>query len=352
MALGLNLDLLVPGKHQTDDEGVSDVFLEELNTIFEEWVANIEGLSDLLDPDVCPNGYLQYLADLLGTMLTATDAATEHQRRDELRQIIDWYKMKGTYQSVTVIEQMLDINFELLEMYTNDYTTFELVEWFTALEPGQNPAGLDSTYYNSPHFGYMIRLNVKYPGTATWPNDYLYIPSWFVDIAKYVERTRPIHTIPHYYLLLEPECDDDLTVTTVDGDIHSKIMGTWTTTRLYFDDGNQFDDGDNWDQHTEGFYNGITKWKIGTGSKTKSPGDSGWTDLESEVSTGTVDTITITASKIVWEFTIPAQNQLGISEIGLYSTGPDNIRIACLFPDINLAGNADVRVQVTVNRVV
>lgn len=352
MGLSLNLDLLIPAKHQTDDDGALDVLLTELNAILEEWVTNIEGLGDLLDPDVCPNIYLQYLADLLGTTLTAADAATEHQRRDELRQIIDWYKMKGTYQSVTVIENMLDTNFELMEMYTNDYATFKLVDWFVALEPDQNPPGLGSDYYNSPHFGYMIRLNVKYDGTTDWPDDYLYIPDWFLDIDRYVERTRPIHTVPHYYVLLEPECDDDTTVMTVDGEIHSRIMGVWSETKLYFDNGNKFDDGDNWDQHDVSFYDNVTKWKIGTGSKGKSPGDSGWTDLETEVSSGSIDKITITADKVVWEFTIPAQDQLGISELGLYSTGPDTIRAACLFPDINLAGNVDVRVKVTVNRTV
>lgn len=351
MSGNLNLDLLIPEKFQKENFPVLPTLLGELDELMYGWVQDIEGLADLINPETVINAYMQYLAQLLGSVLSPQDTATETQRRDELRQIVDWIRMKGTYQSVTVIEQMLNTNFELLEMYTDDYASFELVDWFVALEPGQNPPGLGPAYYNSPHFGYQIKLNVKYDGTTIWPNDYLYIPDMFQDIGTLVERTRPIHTVPHYYALISPECNDDLAVTTMPGDIHSKIFTSWPQTKLYFDDSNKFDDSNNWDAHDDTFYESITKWKIGTGSKGLQPDEGGWTDLEAEVLTGTIDSVKISANKVVWSFVITKQNQLGMSELGLYSTGPDVIRVASLFPDINLAGNVDVRVIVTVNRV-
>ena len=167
-----------------------------------------------------------------------------------------------------------------------------------------------------------------------------------------MENTRPIHTVPHYYASIKPECNDDAVVNTEPGDIHSMIMSSWSQTKIYFDDSNMFDlDGLLWDQQDISFYTNVTKWKIGTGSKGLQPDEGGWTDLETVVSSGVVPAPVVTAEKVVWTFIIPKQNQLGISELGLYSEGPDTIRVATLFPDINLGGNVDVRVVITVNRV-
>jgi hypothetical protein len=351
MSGNLNLDLLIPEKFQKENFPVLPVLLEELDELVYGWVQEIQGLADLINPETVSNDYMQYLAGLLGAVLSPQDTATEAQRRSELRQVVDWIKMKGTYASVQVIENMLNTNFEFKEMYTNNYVDFVLTDWFVALNPGDNPPGLDGSYYNSPHFGYMIKLNVKHAASGIWTNDYLYIPDWFLDIDKYVERTRPIHTVPHYYVLLEPVTNDDGAVMTMEGDIHTQCKGLWPQTKLYFDDSNQFDDSENWDVHDDSFYESITKWIIGTGSKGASPDDGGWTDLETPVSNGTIDIRSIGKDKVVWEFIIPKQNQLGISELGLYSEGPDTIRVASLFPDVNLAGNVDVRVTVTVNRV-
>jgi hypothetical protein len=158
--------------------------------------------------------------------------------------------------------------------------------------------------------------------------------------------------VPHYYVLIEPECDDDEAAFTKPGEIHTKILSTWPSTKLFYDENTPIhDDGVSFfDQHDVTFYDDVTLWKIGDGSKGESPGDGGWTDLENVVSSGVVPAPVITSDKVVWSFIIPAQNQLGISELGLYSEGPDTIRVASLFPDINLASNVDIRVIVTVNR--
>ena len=349
--MALNLERLLPEKYFKSTFVILSTLLTELDVIFTNWIAAIAGLGDNINPELVRNDYMQYLADLLGTTLSGQDSATELQRRDELRRTVDWIKMKGTYGSINVIEYMLNTNFSLLEMYTNDYATFELVPWFVAKTPGENPPGLDSTYYKSPHFGCVIELNVKFAASGIWTYDYLYSWEWFTDLGAHVERTRPINTVPHYYASIEPECDDDATVKTQPGDIHSMIISSWPDTKLYFDNSNDFDDGNNWDQGDTSFYTDITKWKIGTGSKGLQPDEPGWTDLETVVSNGVVPAPVITAEKVVWTFIIPKQSQLGISELGLYSEGPDTIRFATLFPDINLAGNVDVRVTITVNRV-
>ena len=353
MAGNLNLDLLFP--HKYEGSAVLSALVGDLDELFQDIVDKIAGLAELVNPDLVTNEYMQYLADLLGATLLPIDSSSETDRRNELRQMIDWIKLKGTYQSVRVIENMLSTNFEFMDMYTNNYVDFVLVPWFVANYPGENPPGLDGSYYKSPHFGYQLKLNVKYDANDDWAYDYLYIPEWYRNMGIYVEKTRPIHTVPHYYVLIEPECDDDEAVFTKPGEIHTMVLSTWPSTRLYYDqqDSNKpiHDDGISYfDQHDEAFYDNVTLWKIGTGSKGLEPDEPGWTDLETIVSSGVVPAPVITNEKIVWTFTIPAQNQLGISELGLYSEGPDTIRVASLFPDINLAGNVDIRVILTVNR--
>lgn len=366
--MSLNLEYLVPEKYRSSE--VMTALLDELEVLFGEHVDDIDGLLDLLNPETVPNDYMQYLADLLGTTLTSEDNATEAQRRTELVQAVDWIKLKGTYQSIKVIGLALGLTLSVADMYCSsslDLETnynngdFVLEDWFIGHYAGDNPPDLDSTYIKSPHFGIQVKLNVKYPLTTTWIYAYLWIPEMFSNLDTYVEKTRPIHTVPHYYLLMEPEADDNNQETEVDGEIKTAILGSWTTTKQYFDagvlgsgEGLNFDDGNNFDLSQDAFYNGISKWVLGTGSKGSSPVESGWSDIETPVSalTGTVDDIRIYTDRIEWEILVPAQTCYSISELGLYTPGtPDILRIACLFPDINLNSEVSLRIIVTINRI-
>jgi hypothetical protein len=354
----LNLEYLIPEKFRTSE--IISALHTELDVLISEWIADIAGLGNLLNPETVSADYMQYLADLLGNALSSADTTSEAERRRELIQTVDWIKLKGTYESLAVIGLMLNMSFEVLSMYTNDYSTFVLRDWFVGLTEDANPPGLDSTYYNSPHFGIQIRLNIKYPATATWLYDYLWIPDMFQNLDEYVDKTRPIHTVPHYYVLMEPTCDDDGVTEVVAGDIYTQIIGEWIATKVYFDQdaalgsgqGWNFDDGVYFDTSQDAFYSGITKWVLGTGNKGASPGDSGWSDIETPILEGVVDSVTIYRDRVVWEFILPAQSQNGISELGLYTPGtPDVLRLVSLFPDINLGGNVDLRIVVTVDRI-
>lgn len=360
----LNLDYLIPEKYRNSD--IMIALLAELEDLVGGWVDDIQGLADIINPELVSNDYMQYLADLVGTVLISSDDATEAQRRSELVQAVDWIKLKGTYQSLDVIGLMIGREFEYLDMYTNSEVNynagaFSLQPWFVGLSEGDNPPGLGSSYFKTPHFGVQTRLNVAYPATSTWIYGYLWIPAMFADLGTYIEKTRPIHTVPHYYILMTPECDDDGVINMVDGNIFASIIGEWTTTKVHFDQtsalgsgyGWNFDDGEFFDQSQDNFYSGITKWVLGTGSKGAVSGDSNWdSDLETPALTGTVDSITISADKVVWELIVPARTLSGISELGLYTPGtPDILRIVSMFPDINLDGNVDLRIVVTVNRV-
>jgi len=257
---------------------------------------------------------------------------------------------------------MLGRTFEFIDMYTDDYITFDLQNWFVGLYEGHNPPGLDSSYYKSPHFGIQTKLNIKYPATTTWVNDFLWTPSMFSNLDSYIEKTRPINTVPHYYALLEPITDENNEVTETAGEIYTKIVGDWTTTKVRFDEsevlgseeGENFDETDVFfDQSQDAFYEAITGWVLGTGSKGSTLEDSLWDDdLETPVLSGTVDKLTVSSNKIVWEIIVSATTLSGISELGLYTPGtPDVLRVACAFPDINLGGNVDLRIIVTVNRI-
>ncbi len=351
--MALNLEYLLPEKYRSSEIMVA--YITANQSIIETWISSIENLSELANPLTVPIDYIQYLADLMGAVLTSGDDATEAERRAELIQTVDWIKLKGTYGSIEVLGLMLGLQLDVLSMYTTDYATFSLVDWYVALNEGDNPTGLSSLYYNTPHFGVQIRLNVRYPATATWTNPYLWEPSMFNNLNTYVEKTRPINTVPHYYITMEPETGQDGATEMVDGFIYTAIQGGWTVTKRYFDDGWKIDETSPaiyFDESQDAFYNGITKWVLGTGNKGTTPDSSDFTgDIDLPVLNGTVDDIRVYGDRVEWEIVVPAVDQNGISELCLYTPGtPDILRLVSLFPDINIRSITQLRIIVTVRR--
>jgi len=58
----LNLQYLVPEQYLKSD--VIQALLDALNSFMGEWADDISGLHDIINSELVPNDYMQYLADL------------------------------------------------------------------------------------------------------------------------------------------------------------------------------------------------------------------------------------------------------------------------------------------------
>lgn len=365
----IDLLQLVPIKFRGSE--LLQQYLQEVGTLTGTWLGEINDLATLIDKYSVAEDYLQNLADLVNLTIISDDSTSLIDKRRQLIQVIDWYKLKGTYKSLAYIGYLLNMNITLWDLYTNDYSTFIEQPWFAGYE-NENPGGLDSSYYKSPHIGIQVLLNQVY---GTLPNTYLFSSSMYSSLSTYVELSRPINVVPNYSLLLSPETDQTGDVMTVDGNIRSCIIGVWDFTRLYFDmsqidnvkagtnevvDGSSndvkafssspvyFDDGKYFDFTDDSFYNSITTWKIGTGSKNTAPANTGWAP-ETIVLTGTVDEVRVYADRVEYEFSLPNDVTIsGISELGLYLTSSGALEIGSTFPDIDIVPGITLKVLVTI----
>jgi hypothetical protein len=349
--VGLDLLPLIPEKFrdvvdplaEAEELAILEAYIKEAGIQVSGWLTSVQNIVRLLSPyTVGTIPYLRYLGALIGVEFSPEDEATEASLRKELQHAIDWYKLKGTYESIQILALIQQFQVNFYDMYTNDYVNFYMTEWFVGDED-ENPPGFDSSYYKSPHFGLEIVLNkVFQEGSVA----YLWRTSYLNNLAAQVEKTRPVHTVPHYLLLLNPKTDEFGHIIEVDGEIKTKIHGTWQVSTKHFDmigSGEEwnFDDGTFFDQNAEAFINSISKWVFGTG---------GSFDIDNPAITGTVDSVTITNEKITFEFIVPkAEVQDGLNELGLYIPGaPDVLVLSSIFPKIDKGNNVELRVIVEV----
>lgn len=356
-SVALDLLSLIPQKFRNSQILRDYVDVVELHT--GDWLTKVRDIVKLLSPNtVASTEYLRNLGALIGADLSPEDSTTLAKMRKEVAHAIEWYKMKGAYQSIQVMAMIQGLALNIYDMYTNDYSSFYMVDWFVG-EENENPPGLDSSYYKSPHFGLEILLNQVYEGVTpsiTGDISYLWKTNYLDNIALQVERTRPVHTVPHYILLLNSKTDEFGNIVETDGGIETKVLGEWVYSTKYFDmqdsgDIWYFDDGTYFDESSEAFIKSITKWVLGTGTcsiRDSSPA------VQSPALTGSIDpsNIVITDEKITFEFIVPksvAQN--GITELGLYVPGtPDKQVLLSCFPRIDLDARVELRVLVEVFR--
>jgi hypothetical protein len=346
----LDLMPLFPPKFHSSD--ILQDLCAEFGIQVGNWLTKTEDIVKLLGPNtVSSTTYIRYLGALIGVTFPPEDESTESELRKTLTDAIDWYKVKGTYDSINVIAAINQLSINIWDMYTNDYTTFYLVDWFVGDED-ENPLGFDSTYYKSPHFGAEVVLDrVRVYGSQ----NYLWYEGLKDNFVRLVEETRPVHTVPHYMILLNPKTDERGNVITVSGDMDTKITSNWTVSQRFFDEATSgswtFDSGIMvFDNSDEGFAKSITKWVLGTGNY---GGDLSATDfdIESPALTGTIDVsdITFDADKITFEFIVPkATVQSDLTELGLYVGGTDTLVLASLFPKIDKTLGMELRVVVEV----
>ena len=368
---------LVPSKFR--ESTALQQFMYEIGLMTGEWVGAIHDTETLIDKYTVGDEYLQNLADLVGLDIITDSTTTLDERRQQLIQVIDWYKLKGTYKAVDYIGYLFSVTLEFWDLYTNDYVTFIEEPWFVGNSEAENPGGLDSTYYKSPHFGISILLDTAY---GEDPDKHLYYATGNADLATYIERVRPINTVPHYAILLQPIGDETGVAVESAGEVLCCSIGDWTFTKFYWDDpsglddviddvldtvidsdGNtvqaivprQFDDGNFFDFSRDAFLNTIVKWKLGTGNKGVSPDTGGFAlanvVLDSEDIGMTGQTIVIYSDRTEYYFTVPESTvQNGFSELGLFLADGTTMEIAATFPDIDKPAGIELKVRVIIYR--
>ena len=348
--MSVDLLQLVPQKFRGST--VLQDFFTVAGSDVDTWLELIDDLEVEIDKYNVSDTYMQKLADLVGySMVGDTETLTTEEKRRQLVQVIDWYKMKGTYQAISYIGYLLDLNLNFWDLYTDDYVTFTRKDWFVG-DVGENPTGLGSTYYKSPHMGIEVLLDTVYGTSGGY---YLFRGTDFTELSEYIELVRPINTIPRYSVFLNPVGDDSGVATTVSGNITTVVTGTWDTTRKYFDqnimasagDDLNFDDGDNFDASDTAFLNAIDKYELGTGNKGVSPDTSGFT-IATPVLSGDITSTTLYDDRTEYEFSITGSSQTGISELGLYLADGTTLKVAATFPDIDLITTLTLRIVVVV----
>ena len=351
-SVALDLLPLIPEKFHSSE--ILQAYIKEVGFQIGGTLTLTRDIVKLLSPNtVNDTKYLRHLAALIGVKLPPEDESDVVEIRKILANAVEWYKVKGTYRSIELIALLQSFSINLYDMYTNDYVNFILTDWFVG-EENENPTGLDATYYKSPHFGLEVILNQVYTEGSL---RYLWYNTYLDNLAEQIEETRPVHTVPHFLILLNPKTDEKGNIIEVSGEIKTKVTSNWQFGIKYFDavgsaNAWSFDTGIfEFDTDETSFIKSINKWVLGTGNYPADLGSTA-TSVEVPVLTGTIDAadITIEDDFYSFEFIVPKNIvQYNISELGLYLPGaPDQLMILSAFPKINKSSDLEMRVVVEV----
>ena len=377
--LSLDLLQLLPEKFHNSE--ILTELVTELSHLTSSWLIDIRGLILLQDPNHLNDAsYLRHLGSLTGVQFIDADDNDTSKLRKQIIQAVDWYKLKGTYDSIKVVSNILkyynDPDYAYVkDMYfTGEYASFVEADWFYGDED-ENPDGLGATYYKSPHFGYRVPLIVEYDqdqelesGSATYP--YLWNNTEYEAFLKYVDLIRPINTVPHFAIVALPSVDDseifvtDNSLSAPGGDVTlsnggyaaRRLIDYTTNPKLYFDESHTggrtvlFDDNDYvFDQLDTGFINDVTSWVLGDGNKYLTQTERALRlleedfDIENVTASGSFSAVGTSARALeivvtgnIVTFIIELDDGVAydnISECGLY-IGSELV-LAALFPDID-----------------
>jgi hypothetical protein len=343
----LDLLSLVPEKFR--ESALLIAYLNAVGIYGGAWLSLIDEILYLLDPYSVDVTYIDKLAGNIGLTLVRNSDTTEANLRLQIVQACEWYKMKGTYNALAIISYISKLPITIYDMYTKDYAAFVKTPWFVG-EEGENPSDLDSTYYKSPHFTLEVLLGINYgtDSSSSGGGGYLWDSTLFNNLSQQIEEIRPVNTVPHYEIVLQPDTDETGNAVETNYNILTAVSGSWVFSRRHFDTSLNFDDSIRFDWTYDTFINNITIWKLGTGNKGISPDSSAFTGLETIVLTGTV-TPTIYADYIEFDFTVASGTvQTGLSELGLYLSDGTTLVCASTFPDIDKHSGVVLRIRLRI----
>jgi hypothetical protein len=343
----LDLLSLVPEKFR--ESVLLITYLNAVGIYGGAWLSLIDEILYLLDPYNVDVTYIDKLAGNIGLTLVRNSDTTEANLRLQVVQACEWYKMKGTYNALAIISYISKLSITIYDMYTKDYATFVKTPWFVG-EEGENPSGLDSTYYKSPHFTLEVLLGINYgtDSSSSGSGGYLWDSTLFSNLSQQIEEIRPVNTVPNYEIVLQPDTDETGIAVETSYNILTAVSGSWVFSRRHFDTSLDFDDSIRFDWTYDAFINNITVWKLGTGNKGVSPDSSAFTGLENIVLTGSV-TPAVYADYIEFDFTVASGTvPAGLSELGLYLSDGTTLVCASTFPDIDKHSGVVLRVRLRI----
>lgn len=232
---------LLPAKFTTDNVSWLPEYLEVHTLLTNYMMGKIEGLANEINPETININNLKLLGALINAELllgrtdpndtsggtdTTVQTAWDLRRRKELSNIIDWYKVRGTYLSIEVIQTLLGLSLHISDVWatypvsTGVATSYENMTKYDKWEGyecegdeatyGTYPPELhtitglpDTTYgfYKTPHLVAGIALNfIQFNGTYNGVEyqDYLWLPQDLTLFKQYIEKTRPVNVVPEY----------------------------------------------------------------------------------------------------------------------------------------------------------
>jgi hypothetical protein len=217
--------------------------MHEKSRILGEFLSNVDGLADLISPYKVGEDYIDDLASLIGLTLIKDENTNITDERALLVEVVNWYKLKGTYEGIRAISRMNNLSAEIYDLYCpnssssyNDFSTYVSPAdgWFVGTYEGENPPDIPAGYIKTPHFIYAINLDRIY-GSVDDFSEYLWKDVLARRVTRLMEEMRPINTVPHKRLNLNPECVLDGLEQVVSGDIRTRVLGDWSNDRLFLD---------------------------------------------------------------------------------------------------------------------
>ncbi len=231
--------LFIPEKYH--DSLMLQQLMYEKSRLLGEFLSKVDGLAELVSPYLVGEDYIDDLASLIGLTLIKDELTNLEDERALLVEVVNWYKLKGTYEGIKAISRMNNLDAEIYDLYCpnsnasyNNFSTYitPIGGWFVSTYPGENPPGIPAGYVKTPHFIYEINLDRTYGADYS---TYLWKDVLARRVTRLMEEMRPINTVPHKRLYLHPVCILDGLEQVEAGDIHTRVLGDWSSDRLFLD---------------------------------------------------------------------------------------------------------------------
>lgn len=269
-------------------------YIEQIGCTVGRWHRKIAEVRDLLNPDLVPVKFVEPLAKQLGFEIERSGSDDDSLLRRQLNIIIDWYRIKGTYHSFRAVLWSLGLRGRVYDLWTNDYVTFvpqlaaDENTWFYGKSAGEAPEGLAANSYKSPHFALEVNLDQCYKSTVgDQVVDVLSDSKLWDRVIKRIDDIRPVHTVPHFEGRLDIKVDTCCRV--IESGCGVLAVGSMDCVgdRVFFDQGENFDDGKNFNTNTGSCTDQISSFIVGTGNADVVP-DCDTFAIAAAVATGSV----------------------------------------------------------------
>jgi hypothetical protein len=111
-------------------------------------------------------------------------------------------RQRGTYSGTLLAQFITGLHIEIIDMFTDDNVNFVPVEdWFYS-KPGKRVRpGFNHKMYKSPHFIVRVVMD-RCVGSGVFVNPYA-----LSALVQLIEWARPVHTVPHYEMMLSVRAD-------------------------------------------------------------------------------------------------------------------------------------------------